>query len=108
MKIQSVRFGQFQWELISRMAARDQVSVSQYVRDASYARAVIDALQSREDAELLWAALTDALSEHPELLDRLEVLSPGTRPEGGQVGLIAPEDRPVSTDPGTRNEARPS
>lgn len=108
MKIQSVRFGQFQWELISRMATRDQVSVSQYVRDASYARAVIDALQSQEDAEIMWQALTDALREHPEILERLEVLTPGIRPEGGQVGLISPEGRAAPTAPDTQTEPRPT
>jgi len=50
MPIKSVRFGPQQLELIAEMADANGVSVSQYIRDAAFARAVMEsAMSSRTD-----------------------------------------------------------
>lgn len=74
MRVQSIRFGDFQWELISQMAEAEGVSSAQFIRDAAYARAIVHRLRRGEKALDLWLALTDSFNEHPDLLARLEAL----------------------------------
>lgn len=75
MRVQSVRFGDRQWALIVRMAELEGVSAAQFIRDAANARALVSAI-GRDKILDTWISLVDALSDHPELLGRLEQLAP--------------------------------
>jgi hypothetical protein len=76
MKVQSVRFGTGQWDLICAAAEAEGISAAQFIRDAAYARAV---LHQRESGALVWVALADVLQKNPELRQVLESLL-GTEP----------------------------
>lgn len=60
MSIKSVRFGPDQSDLIGRMAALRGLSVSQYIRDAAYGRAVWDA---RRVNDVTIAGLMEMIAE---------------------------------------------
>ena len=72
MKVQSVRFGEYQWTAIAEAAKSDGVAASQFIRDAAWARAVL-VLQS--DPRVAFAFdLAKAFADHPELAKRFERL----------------------------------
>lgn len=102
MKVQSVRFGGYQWRLVTDAAEKEGVSAAQFIRDAAYARAVMHYLiqdQQGERHELGFALeLSKALSEHRDLRDRLEGLL-NSWPEDESEGELSPEDPDESTDP---------
>jgi hypothetical protein len=74
MRVQSIRFGDLQWDAIARMAENEGVSAAQFIRHAAFGRAIVHALLRGNDIMALWLALVDCFSEHPEILARLEAL----------------------------------
>jgi uncharacterized protein (DUF1778 family) len=72
MKVQSVRFGTYQWTAIAEAAKSEGVAASQFIRDAAWARAVL-VLQS--DPRVAFAFdLAKAFADDPELAKRFERL----------------------------------
>lgn len=69
MKVQSVRFGARQWDLITEAAEQEGTSAAQFIRDAAYARAVVHLHE-----QLTWVELAEILQNNPELRHRLELL----------------------------------
>jgi hypothetical protein len=63
MDIVSVRFGSQQIALVQRMADAEGVSASQYIRDASFARAVLDAARANATSVLMWEKLIAVVEE---------------------------------------------
>jgi uncharacterized protein (DUF1778 family) len=72
MKVQSVRFGEYQWTAIAEAAKSDGVAASQFIRDAAWARAV---LVLQQDPRVAFAFdLAKAFADHPALAKRFEQL----------------------------------
>jgi len=72
MKVQSVRFGAYQWTAIAEAAKSEGVAASQFIRDAAWARAVL-VLQS--DPRVAFAFdLAKAFADDPQLAKRFERL----------------------------------
>ena len=72
MKVQSVRFGEYQWVAIAEAAKSDGVAASQFIRDAAWARAV---LVLQQDPRVAFAVdLAKAFADYPALAKRLERL----------------------------------
>jgi hypothetical protein len=63
MEIVSVRFGADQIELIKCEASVDGVSVSQFIRDSAYARAIMQAAKRNAAAMKLFAAMVAVIEE---------------------------------------------
>jgi uncharacterized protein (DUF1778 family) len=63
MELVSVRFGAHQIELIKTEAAADGVSVSQFIRDAAYARAVMEAAQRNAKTMRLFRQMIAIIEE---------------------------------------------
>lgn len=70
MKVQSVRFGARQWDLITEAAALEGTSAAQFIRDAAFARAVLHLRDHR--ALGWWIELAAILQDNPEISQRLE------------------------------------
>jgi hypothetical protein len=71
MQIVSVRFGEQQLAFIQAEAEHEGVSASQFIRDASYARAIMQAAERKTDTPKMWLALVAVAEElGPEALVR--------------------------------------
>ena len=71
MKVTTVRFGLDLWALLEQEAARDGVSVSQYIREAALARAAAAAAaRGDEPFALLAGALHEIATDHPDVSRR--------------------------------------
>ena len=63
MQVVSIRFGVEQLGLIHEEAEAENVSVSQYVRDAAWARAVMSATQRNSTQLEMWERLIRVIEE---------------------------------------------
>lgn len=63
MQIVSVRFGTEQITLIQDEAGAENVSVSQYIRDAAYARAILSAARRNATTVAMWDKLIAVVEE---------------------------------------------
>jgi uncharacterized protein (DUF1778 family) len=63
MQIVSVRFGTDQFSLVKDVAEAEGVSASQYVRDAAYARAILDAARRNATTVEMWDRLIAVVEE---------------------------------------------
>lgn len=63
MGIMSVRFGNEQISLLKQEAEAENVSVSQYIRDAAYARAVLSAARRNAITVKMWDRLIAVIEE---------------------------------------------
>jgi uncharacterized protein (DUF1778 family) len=64
MKILSVRFGAEQQRLIEREAKVEGVSTSAFIRDAAYARAILQAARREDRTLALFESLIAAVEEN--------------------------------------------
>jgi uncharacterized protein (DUF1778 family) len=81
MRIVSVRFGAGQIALVQQEADREGVSASQFIRDAAWARAVLNAARENATTVLMWEKLIAAVeaaghdvlgAELHDLMDEVE------------------------------------
>ena len=63
MKVQAVRFGVIQWELIREEAAMEGVSASQFIRDAAFLRAMFHRARRNADEGAMIARLYELARE---------------------------------------------
>src|SRR3954451_16261915 len=63
MQIVSVRFGTDQFSLVKDVAEAEGVSASQYVLDAAYARAILDAARRNATTVEMWDRLIAVVEE---------------------------------------------
>jgi uncharacterized protein (DUF1778 family) len=76
MKVQSVRFGGYQWNAINRAAGHEGVTTAQFVRETVFARAVLVLYLAGDDRVMFGNLLARAFKDHPELEQALrEVLA---------------------------------
>jgi uncharacterized protein (DUF1778 family) len=73
MKVQSVRFGTYQWTAIAEAAKSEGVAASQFIRDAAWARAVL-VLQSDPRVAFAFDLAKAFADDDPELAKRFERL----------------------------------
>lgn len=71
MKVQSVRFSEAQWELISVQASSVGMSASQFIREAATSYAVWRAANSQADIETELSTWLGTHHANRELIDRL-------------------------------------
>lgn len=114
MRVQSVRFGPDQWELISEAARVTKTPIGQFVRESAFARAVavvlIDQMGHSErdepDPGAFKMRLTAALTRHPDLLDQLVLALGNTLPTVERPAPTSRGGRRKAKPPGTRRSAR--
>ena len=117
MKVQNVRFGPDQWELIQRGAALTGSTTAHFVRESAFARAIsivlLDELGFNEFPDLDISAVKLRLSayfaNHPEIrqqvLDALHT-SPENLLKAAQQAPPSPEDPGEAKGSGTRKKPR--
>jgi hypothetical protein len=75
MKVQSVRFGEYQWKSIALAAEAEGISAAQFIRDSAFARAVlvlyVSGVQGSERIKFA-NLLGQTLKDHPELVSQLD------------------------------------
>ena len=74
MKVQSVRFGEYQWKSIALAADADGISAAQFIRDSAFARAVLVLYVSgAPGSERIKFAnlLGQTLKDHPKLVAQM-------------------------------------
>lgn len=71
MKVQSVRFGDYQWSAIHRAADAEGVTTAQFVRETAFARAVLVLYLAGDERVVFANSLVRALDSHPELAQSL-------------------------------------
>jgi uncharacterized protein (DUF1778 family) len=83
MQIVSVRFGTEQITLIQDEAGVENVSVSQYIRDSAYARAILSAARRNATTVAMWDKLIAVVEEagHDQLGHDLRDLLDAVRAE---------------------------
>jgi uncharacterized protein (DUF1778 family) len=114
MRVQSVRFGSWQWATVTRAAGEDGVSASQFIRDSAFARAVLLLAQAGEADQAFVGAFVDAMSAAPELvsmlreaLEQLEAAdSAGRRRKRAPVSPPKPLDAGAATRSTPKKRAR--
>lgn len=75
MKVQSVRFGEYQWKSIALAAEADGISAAQFIRDSAFARAVLVLYVSgAAGSERIKFAdlLAQTLKDHPQLVAQMQ------------------------------------